>query len=193
MKCAEKYHTYQLKEHVKERHAKNMRNTRHSTKTAQHAGPVDVSAKIVSHQMKHAKIYHTYQSRDHVKERCANNQRNTRHSTKAAQQAADVEPKETKDTTTQSTCENMGQNYCTEEEWKLMVIAVTSCRKNFSSDPRYALEFEVVSNTEIQANTLAKVKPKNRYTPVMEYSLCQECVCFLKKTDNYAVTTVSEG
>ncbi len=33
-------------------------------------------------------------------------------------------------------------------------------RKNFSSNPRYTLEFEVVSNTEIQANTLAKVKPK---------------------------------
>jgi len=65
-----------------------------------------------------------------------------------------------------------------------------NCRqKNFSSDPRYALEFEVVSNTEIRANTLAKVKPKNRHTPVMEYSLCQECVRFLKKPDNYAVMT----
>ncbi len=66
-------------------------------------------------------------------------------------------------------------------------------RKNFSSDPRYTLEFEVVSNTEIRANTLAKVKPKNRHTPVMEYSLCQECVRFLKKPDNYAVMTAFQN
>jgi hypothetical protein len=68
-----------------------------------------------------------------------------------------------------------------------------NCRRtNFSSDPRNTLEFEVVSNTEIRANTLAKVKPKNRHTPVMEYSLCQECVRFLKKPDNYAVMTACQ-
>jgi hypothetical protein len=33
------------------------------------------------------------------------------------------------------------------------------------------------------------VKPKNRHTPVITYSLCQECVRFLKKPDNYAVMT----
>ena len=61
MKRAEKYRTYRSKEHVKERHAKNMRNTRHSTKTAQQAGPVDVSAKmVISPKMKHAEINRTY-------------------------------------------------------------------------------------------------------------------------------------
>jgi hypothetical protein len=82
MKCAENDRTYLSREHVKQRRAENMRNTRHSTKTAQQAGPVDVSAKIASHQMKHTEINRTYQSREHVKERRADNQRNTRHSTK---------------------------------------------------------------------------------------------------------------
>jgi len=59
-KRAEKNRIYQLKEHVKERHAEEERNQYQSTKTAQQAGPVDVSAKIASHQMKHAEINRTY-------------------------------------------------------------------------------------------------------------------------------------
>jgi len=37
---------------VKERDAEEKRNRYHSTKTAQQAGPVDVSAKVASQQMK---------------------------------------------------------------------------------------------------------------------------------------------
>ncbi len=90
-KRAEYNRTYQSKEHVKERHAENMRNTRHSTKTAQQAGPVDLSAKIASQQMKCAEYNRTYQPKDHVKKRHAKNMRNTHHSTKVAHQAADVD------------------------------------------------------------------------------------------------------
>jgi hypothetical protein len=36
------------------------------------------------------------------------------------------------------------------------------------------------------------VKPKNRHTPEIEYLLCQECVWFLKKPDNYAVMTACQ-
>jgi hypothetical protein len=63
------------------------------------------------------------------------------------------------------------------------------CWKNCSTNLRYALEFKDVLNTKIQANTLAKVKPKSRHTLEIEYLLYQECVWFLKKTDNYAVMT----
>ena len=41
MKHAEINRTYQSKDHVKERHAENMRNTRHSTKVAHQAADVD--------------------------------------------------------------------------------------------------------------------------------------------------------
>jgi len=58
--------------------------------SARKAGPVDVSAKIASQQMKRAIINRTYQWREHVKERDADNKRNTRHSTKTAQQAGPV-------------------------------------------------------------------------------------------------------
>jgi hypothetical protein len=89
MKRAEWDHTYQSREHVKER---EKRNRYHSTKTAWQAGPVDVSAKIaISPKMKRAEINRTYKSKDHVKERYAKNMRNTRHSTKTAQQAVDVD------------------------------------------------------------------------------------------------------
>jgi hypothetical protein len=92
MKRAERNRTYQSREHVKERHAEEERNRYHSTKTAQQAGPVDVSAKIaISPKMKRAKYDLTYQSKEHVKERRAKNKRNTRHSTKVAHQAADVD------------------------------------------------------------------------------------------------------
>jgi hypothetical protein len=90
MKRAEYDRSYKAQEHVKESDAEKKRNTCHSTKTAQQAGPVDVSAKIAIQQMKHAKINCTYNSKEHVKERLVENQRNKRHSTKAAQQAADV-------------------------------------------------------------------------------------------------------
>ncbi len=52
--------------------------------SARKAGPVDVSAKIASQQMKCAVISRTYQSREHVKERDAENKSHTRHSTKTA-------------------------------------------------------------------------------------------------------------
>ena len=58
---------------------------------ARKAGPVDVSAKIASQQMKRSEKDRTYQSKDHVKKRDAKNKRNTRHSTKVAHQAADVD------------------------------------------------------------------------------------------------------
>ncbi len=48
---------------MKESDAEKKRNTCHSTKTAQQAGPVDVSAKIASQQMKHAEINRTYKSK----------------------------------------------------------------------------------------------------------------------------------
>jgi len=113
---------------------------------------------IASQQMKCAKYNRTYQSREHVKERRADNQRNTHHSTKAAQQAADVdgviEAKKKK-------CANKKRRY---QESKYLrehgaellrggrVEVDGDCcdnchRKNFSSDPRYAMEFEVVLNT----------------------------------------------
>jgi len=66
-KRAEYNRTYQSKEQVKERHAEEERNRYHSTKTAQQAGPVDVSAKMaISPKMKRAEINRTYKSKDHV-------------------------------------------------------------------------------------------------------------------------------
>ncbi len=53
---------------MKESDAEKKRNTCHSTKTAQQAGPVDMSAKIASQQMKCAEINRTYKSKGHVKE-----------------------------------------------------------------------------------------------------------------------------
>jgi hypothetical protein len=91
MKRAERNCTYQSREHVKERHAEEERNQYHSTKTAQQAGPVDVSGKIASQQMRRAEINRTYNSKEHVKERLVENQRNSRHSSKTAQQAVDVD------------------------------------------------------------------------------------------------------
>jgi hypothetical protein len=58
---------------------------------ARKSGPVDMSAKIVSQQMKRAEWDRTYQSREHVKERDADNKRNKRHSTKTAQQAGPID------------------------------------------------------------------------------------------------------
>jgi hypothetical protein len=58
---------------------------------ARKAGPVDVSAKIASQQMKRAKIYGKYNSKEHVKVRDVDNKRNTRQSTKTAQQAGPVD------------------------------------------------------------------------------------------------------
>jgi hypothetical protein len=55
------------------------------------AGPVDVSAKIASQQMKRAERDRTYQSKEHVKERHAEEERNRYHSTKTAQQAGPVD------------------------------------------------------------------------------------------------------
>jgi len=58
---------------------------------ARKAGPVGVSAKIVSHQMKRAEKNRTYQSKEHVKERDAEEKRNRYHSTKTAHQAGPVD------------------------------------------------------------------------------------------------------
>ena len=58
---------------------------------ARKAGPVDVSAKIASQQMKRAERVRTYQSKEHVKERHAEEERNRYHSTKTAQQAGPVD------------------------------------------------------------------------------------------------------
>ena len=61
------------------------------------------------------------------------------------------------------------------------------------SNPTYALEFKVLWNTNIQDNKLAKVKPKSKRSTVdIPYSLCQECVGFLKKLENYLVMTSGE-
>jgi hypothetical protein len=189
---------------VKERHAEEERNRYHSTKTAQQAGPVDVSAIIaISPKMKRAEWDHTYQSRENVKERHAKNMRNTRHSTKTAQQAVDVDGviKARKKKRANKKQQYQESKYLREHGAELLrggraEVDGDCCdncrRKKFSSDPRYALEFEVVSNTEIRANTLAKVNQKNIHTLVMEYSLCQECVQFLKKHDNYAVMTACQ-
>jgi len=49
---------------------------------ARKAGPVNVSAKIVSQQMKRAEKNCTYRSKEHVKERDAEEKRNRYHSTK---------------------------------------------------------------------------------------------------------------
>jgi hypothetical protein len=58
---------------------------------ARKAGPVDVSAKIASQQMKRSERDRTYQSKEHVKERHAEEERNRYHSTKKAQQAGPVD------------------------------------------------------------------------------------------------------
>jgi hypothetical protein len=58
---------------------------------ARKSGPVDVSAKIASQQMKHAEYDCTYKAQEHVKESDAEKKRNTHHSTKTAQQAGPVE------------------------------------------------------------------------------------------------------
>ena len=58
---------------------------------ARKAGPVDVSAKIASQQMKRAERVRTYQSKEHVKERHAEEERNRYQSTKTAQQAGPVD------------------------------------------------------------------------------------------------------
>ena len=65
-------------------------------------------------------------------------------------------------------------------------------RRNFTTDPRYALQFKTVWNTKIRANDLAKAKPKGKNMPDIAYSLCQECVRFLEKPDNYSVMTQGE-
>jgi len=138
-----------------------------------------------------------------VKERHAEEERNRYHSTKTAQQAADVDGviKGMKKMRAKRDQRYDHSKYLREHGAELLrggrVEVDGDCcdncrRKNFSSDPRYALEFEVALNTEIRANTLAKAKPKNRHTPVMEYSLCQECVRFLKKPDNFAVMTACQ-
>jgi len=143
-KRAIKFHKYQSSEAVKQRRAENKRNTCHSTKTAQQAGPVDVNAKIaISRKMKRAKINRTNKSKDHAKERLVENQRNTRHSTKVAHQAADVDgiieatkkKRATKKQQYQESkyLENTGQNYCAEEERKLMAIAVTTVAGRISA------------------------------------------------------------
>ena len=127
---------------------------------ARKLGPVDVSAKIASQQMKRPEKYRTYQSNEHVKERDAENKRITRHSTKAAQQAADVDGifKATKKKRANKKQRYQESKYLREHGAELLrggreEVDGDCChncrRKNFSSNPRYALEFEVVSNTEI--------------------------------------------
>ena len=154
------------------------RNTQQSTKIAQQAGPVDVGVKIASYQMKCARINRKCKLKEHVKERDVDNKRNTCHSTKTALRVTDANgaieaTKKKRDKLRGGRVEV--DNDCCE-----------NCRrKNFSPDPRYALEFKDVSNTEIRANPLATVKPKNRHTQVTVYLLCQECVRFLKKQDIY--------
>ena len=64
--------------------------------------------------------------------------------------------------------------------------------RNFTTDLRYAFKFKTVWNTKIRANNLAKAKPKGKNTPDIAYSLCQECVRFLEKPDNYSVMTQGE-
>jgi hypothetical protein len=132
-----------------------------SLKTAQQAIPVDVSARTVSSpKMKCVKYNRTYKLKDHVKERLVENQRNTRHSTEAAQQAADVDGiiKATKKKRANKKQRYQESKYLREQGAELLrggraEVDGDCCdncrRKNFSSDPRYALEFEVVSNTEI--------------------------------------------
>jgi hypothetical protein len=58
---------------------------------ARKSGPVDVSAKIASQQMKRAEYDRTYKAQEHVKESDAEKKRNTHHSTKTAQQAGPVD------------------------------------------------------------------------------------------------------
>jgi hypothetical protein len=58
---------------------------------ARKSGPVDMSAKIASQQMKRAEYDHTYKAQEHVKESDAEKKRNTCHSTKTAQQAGPVD------------------------------------------------------------------------------------------------------
>jgi hypothetical protein len=203
--------TYVVQEHVKERRAENERNKCHSTKAARQATKKErdmavdsvMCSNCIDPATKHAENNPTYQAQEHVKERHAKSKRHRRHSTKAAQQAADVDGiiKATKKKRADKFCDYDYSKYMQEHGAESLrggraEVDGDCCdncrRKNFSSNPRYALEFKVVPNTEIQANTLAKVKPKNRHTPVMPYSLCQECVRFFKKPDNYAVMTACQ-
>ena len=98
------------------------------------------------------KINRTYNSKEHVKERLVENQRNKRHSTKAAQQAADVDGviEATKKKRADKFREYDYSKYLRENGAELLHggraevdgdCCDNCCRKNFSSDPRYALEF----------------------------------------------------
>ena len=110
MKRAKRDRTYQLRENVKERHAKNKRNTCHATKTAQQAADVDGAIKAT--KKKRANKKQRYQESKYLREHGAELLRGGREE---------------------------DDGYCCD-----------NCRwKNFSSDPRYTLEFEIVLNTEI--------------------------------------------
>ncbi len=109
---------------------------------------------------KRAKYDRTYNLKEHVKERDADNKRNTRHSTKAAQQAADVDGviEATKKKHADKFREYDYSKYLRENGAELLHggraevdgDCCDNCRwMNFSSNLRYALEFEDVLNTEI--------------------------------------------
>ena len=142
---------------MKERHAEEKRNRYKSTKTAQ----------IASQQMKCAEYNRTYQSKDHVKKRHAKNMRNTRHSTKVAHQAADVDGiiEATKKKRAKRDQRYDHSKYLQEHGAELLrggraEVNGDCCdncrRKNFSSDPRYALEFEVVSSNHTRQGEAKK-------------------------------------
>ncbi len=109
---------------------------------------------------KRAKFNCTYLAQEHVKERCAKHKRNKRHSTKAAQQAADVDGviEATKKKRAAKFRKHDYSKYLQENGADLLrggraEVDGDCCdncpQKNFSSNPRYALEFKVVSNTKI--------------------------------------------
>ncbi len=148
-KCAENNRTYREKEKKRKYRARKKERDM-SVDSAMCSDCIDPATK-------RAKINRTYQAQEHVKERCAKNKRNKRHSTKAAQQAADV------DGVIEATKKKRARKYdyskyLRENGAELLRggraevdgdCCDNCCRKNFSSDPRYALEFKVVLNTEI--------------------------------------------
>ncbi len=114
---------------------------------------IDMATKRTKHDR-------TYKAQKHVKDRCAEKKRNIFHSTKAAQQAADVDGviKAMKKKRADKFREYDYSKYLLEQGAELLRggraevdgdCCDNSRPKNFSSDPRYALEFKVVLNTKI--------------------------------------------
>jgi hypothetical protein len=147
------YRTYQEKE-KKRKYCARKKERDMSVDSAMCSDCIDPATK-------RAEYDRTYNSKEHVKKRDADNKRNTHHSTKAAQQAvADVDRviEATKKKRANKFREYDYSKYLQENGAELLHggraevdgnCCDNCCRKNFSSNLRYALEFKDVLNTKI--------------------------------------------